>query len=67
MSEIVGTWISHGNVVNPGYGVTGSLMELANIQDWMYSGLEREVDESDESGEAARTTPTPMMMKKTKK
>ena len=52
MGEI-GTWISHGNVVNPGYGVTGSLMELANIQDWMYSGLEREVDESDESGEAA--------------
>ena len=52
MGEI-DTWISHGNVVNPGYGVTGSLMELGNIQDWMLSGLEREIDESDESGEAA--------------
>ena len=37
----------------PGYGVAGSLMELGNIQDWMLSGVEREVDESDESGEAA--------------
>ena len=51
MGEI-GTWISHGNVANPGCGVAGSLMELGNMQDWILSGLEGGVDESDGSGEA---------------
>ena len=49
----VDVWISHGNVLNPGCSVTGSLMELGNIQQCALLGLEREVDESDESGEAA--------------